>query len=94
MQVTDEIYKNVLHHWPLGLLYRYVRPNEALIWPNVDLINRCLQGQKLPFTRQVTAFYHLINGFLHQNQTFSKIDLAEKALFGRYKRLYFLRFTI
>jgi hypothetical protein len=51
MQVTDEVCKNVLRHWTFGHLYRHVWPNEALIRPNVEAINRCLEGQKPPFTR-------------------------------------------
>jgi hypothetical protein len=94
MQVTNEIYKNVFRHWTFGLLCRHVWPNEELIWPNEEVISRCLEGQKPPFTRSLTAFYNLKSGFLHQNHTFSKTDLAKKAFFGRYKRLYFLRFTI
>jgi hypothetical protein len=62
MQVTNEIYKNVLQHQTFGLLYRHVRPNEELVWPNEDLINRCLEGEKPPFTRSLTAFYYLICG--------------------------------
>jgi hypothetical protein len=63
MQVTDGIYKNVLWHWTFGLLYRHVWPNEALVWPNVEAINRCLEGEKLPFTRSLTAFYKVKSDF-------------------------------
>jgi hypothetical protein len=63
MQVADEIYKNVLQYWTFGHLYRHVWPNEALIRPNVEAINHCLQGEKLPFTRSLTAFYKVKCGF-------------------------------
>jgi hypothetical protein len=63
MQVTEGIYKNVLWYWTFGLLYRHVWPNEALIWPNVEAISRCLEGQKPPFTRSLIAFYNLKSGF-------------------------------
>jgi hypothetical protein len=63
MQVTDEIYKSVYRYWTFGLLYRHVWPNEELVRPNVEAINRCLKGQKSPFTRSLTTFYHLKSGF-------------------------------
>jgi hypothetical protein len=67
MQVTNEIYENVLQHWTFGHLYRHVWPNEALIWPNEDLINRYLEDQEPPFTRPLTAFCKVKSSFLHQN---------------------------
>jgi hypothetical protein len=67
MQVTDEIYKNVYRHQTFGLLSRYVRPIEALIRPNVEAINRCLEGQKSPFTRSLTAFYRVKSSLLGLN---------------------------
>jgi hypothetical protein len=67
MQVTDEIYKNVYRHQTFGLLSRYVRPIEALIWPNVEAINRSLEGEKPSFMRSLTAFYRVKSSLLGLN---------------------------